>query len=132
MGIHLNGLHVSLPSTKRGNDFFFVVVDHFSKMVILVACKKRITAEAIAKILFERDLCTFWNPTNHCLRSGQLISRTFWSSLWSLLDTKLTKSTTFHPETDGQTEVVNQMIVHILHMYNSKNPRTWDEILPYV
>jgi hypothetical protein len=48
------------------------------------------------------------------------------------MDTKLTKSTAFHPQTDGQTEVVNRMIVHILHMYNSKNPHTWNEILPYV
>jgi hypothetical protein len=39
---------------------------------------------------------------------------------------------TFHPQTDGQTEVVNRMIVHILRMYNSKHPRTWDESLPYV
>jgi hypothetical protein len=49
-----------------------------------------------------------------------------------MLDTKLTKSTAFHPQTDGQTEVVNRMIVHILRMYNSKHPRTWDESLPYV
>jgi hypothetical protein len=53
-------------------------------------------------------------------------------SLWSLLDTKLTKSTAFHPQTDGQTKVVNRMIVHILCMYNSKHPCTWDESLPYV
>jgi hypothetical protein len=32
-----------LPSTKRGNDYVFVVVDHFSKMVILDSCKKNIT-----------------------------------------------------------------------------------------
>ena len=49
-----------------------------------------------------------------------------------MLDTKLTNSTAFHPQTDGQIEVVNKMIVHILHMYNSKHPCTWDEILPYV
>jgi len=49
-----------------------------------------------------------------------------------MLDTKLTKSMTFHPQTDGQIEVVNKMIVHILQMYNSKDPRKWDEILPYV
>jgi hypothetical protein len=48
------------------------------------------------------------------------------------LDTKLTKSTAFHPQTNGQKKVVNQMIVHILHMYNYKHPRTWDESLPYV
>jgi hypothetical protein len=42
-----------LPSIKRGNDCVFVVVDHFSKMAILVACKKSITIEATAKLFFE-------------------------------------------------------------------------------
>ena len=41
-------------------------------------------------------------------------------------------SKNFHPQTDGQREVINRMIVHILCMYNSKHPRTWDESLPYV
>jgi hypothetical protein len=36
------------------------------------------------------------------------------------------------PKTDGQTEVVNRIIVHILRMYNSNHPHTWDVILPYV
>ena len=39
---------------------------------------------------------------------------------------------TFHAQKYGQTEVVNRMIVHILRMYNSKHPRTWDESFPYV
>jgi hypothetical protein len=43
-----------LPSTKRGNDCVFMVVDLFSKMAILVACKKNITTEAAANLLFER------------------------------------------------------------------------------
>jgi hypothetical protein len=43
-----------LLSTKWGNDYVFVVVDRFSKMAILDAHKKRITAEATAKIFFEQ------------------------------------------------------------------------------
>jgi len=42
-----------LPSTKHGNDCVFVVIDRFSKMAIMAACKKDIKAEAIAKIFFE-------------------------------------------------------------------------------
>jgi hypothetical protein len=121
-----------LLSTKQGNDCVFVVVDRFSKMAILVACKKSITTEATAKLFFERVWVHFGIPQTIVSDQDSQFLSTFWSSLWSLLDTKLTKSMTFHPQTDGQTEVVNQMIVHILHMYNSKNPHTWDESLPYV
>jgi hypothetical protein len=121
-----------LSSTKWGNDCVFVVVDHFSKMEILVACKKSITTEATAKIFFERVWVNFGIPQTIVSDQDSRFLSTFWSSLWSLLDTKLTKSMTFHPYTDGQTEVVNRMIVHILCMYNSKNPLTWDDSLPYV
>ena len=42
-----------LPTTKHGNGCVFVVVDRFSKMAILTACKKTITVEATAKLFFE-------------------------------------------------------------------------------
>ena len=47
-------------------------------------------------------------------------------------DTKLSKSASFHPQTNGLIEVVNMMIVHMLRMYNYKHPHTWDESLTYV
>jgi hypothetical protein len=96
-----------LPSTKRGNDCVFAVVDHFSKMVIMVACKKSITTKAISKIFFERVWVHFGIPQTIVSYWDIQFLSTFWSSLWLLLDTKLTKSMTFHPQTDGQTEVVN-------------------------
>jgi len=121
-----------LPSTKHGNDCVFVVIYRLSKMAIMAACKKTITPEATAKLFFERVWVHFRIPQSIILDQDSHFLSTFWSSLWSMLDTKLTKSTAFHPQTDGQTEVVNRMIVHILRMYNSKNPCTWDESLPYV
>ena len=52
----------SFPSTKRRNDYVFVVVDFFSKMAILVVCKKNIIAEATAKLFFERVWVHFGIP----------------------------------------------------------------------
>jgi hypothetical protein len=121
-----------LPSTKQGNDCVFVVVDCFSKMAILAAWKKSIIIEVTAKLFFERVWVHFGIKKTIVLDWDNRFLITFWSSLWSLLDNKLTKSTTFHPQANGQSEVVNQMIMHILHMYNSKHPHTWDESLPYV
>jgi hypothetical protein len=56
----------------------------------------------------------------------------FWSSLWALMETKLKNSIDFHPQTNGQTEVVNQTAVHILCAYCSKHPNLWDEHLHYI
>ena len=103
-----------LSSTKQVNDCVFVVVDLFYKMMILVACKKNITTEATTKLFFERVWVHFGIPQTIVSDRDSRFLSTFWSSLWSLLDTKLTKSTAFHPQTDGQTEVIIQMIVHIL------------------
>jgi hypothetical protein len=113
-----------LSSTKRGNDCVFLFVDRFSKITS--------QQKPLPKLFFERVWVHFWIPqTIISDHEGQFLS-SFWLSLWSLLDTKLTKSTAFHPQTNSQTEVINQMVVHVLCMYNSKHPYTWDESLPYV
>jgi hypothetical protein len=51
-----------LPSTKHDNDYFFVAVDWFSKMAILIACKKNITVEATTNLFFERVWVHFRLP----------------------------------------------------------------------
>ena len=48
------------------------------------------------------------------------------------MDTKLKKSTAFHPQTNGQTKVVNKTIIHFLRGYCSKHPKLWDEQLYYI
>ena len=121
-----------LPTTRRGHDCVYVVVDRFSKMAIVVACRKMITAEETAKLFFEHVCVHFGLPKSIISnRDSRLISK-FWFALWAKLDIELTKSTAFHPQTDGQTEVVNRMIIHILRIYHAKHPHTWDESLPYV
>jgi hypothetical protein len=61
---------LGLLSTRKGNDFFFVVVDHFSKMTIMAASKKRITVEATAKVLFKQVWVHFGIPQTIVLVLG--------------------------------------------------------------
>jgi hypothetical protein len=60
---------------------FFVVVDRFSKMAILVACKKNITAEVTAKLLFERVWVHFGIPQTIISDHDSQFLNTFWSIL---------------------------------------------------
>jgi hypothetical protein len=120
-----------LLSTNQGNDCVFMVIDRFSTMVILTAYKKNIKVVDTAKLFFEQVWVHFGIPQTIIFNRDSIFLRKFWSSLWSLLDTKLTKSTYFHPQTYGQKEVANRMIVHIFLMYKSKHLCTWDESLPY-
>jgi hypothetical protein len=48
------------------------------------------------------------------------------------MDTKLKYSTAFHPQIDGQTEVINRMLVQLLRGYNSRHPNIWDEKIVYI
>ena len=57
---------------------------------------------------------------------------TFWRQLFNLVGTKLLMSTTAHPETDGQTERVNRVLVGILRSYASSIYQNWSQFLPMV
>ena len=52
--------------------------------------------------------------------------------LWNKLGTKLLFSTTYHPQTDGQTEVVNRTLSTMLRAILKRNLKMWEECLPHV
>jgi hypothetical protein len=49
-----------------------------------------------------------------------------------MMDTKLKRSTSFHPQKDKRTKVINKTMVLLLRGYYSKYPKLWDEQIPYV
>jgi len=55
-----------------------------------------------------------------------------WKTLWEKLGTKLLFSTTCHPQTDGQTEIVNRTLSQLLRAIIQKNLKSWEECLPFV
>ena len=56
----------------------------------------------------------------------------FWKTLWGKLGMKLLFSTMCHPQTDGQTEVLNRTLSTLLRAILKKNLKLWEDSLPHV
>ena len=86
-----------LPIYKRGCDYLYVVVDQFSKICILIPCKKIMIGQKVANLFSTYVWVYFGLPISIISdRDSKLLGK-FWTSLWERMDTKLKRSINFHP-----------------------------------
>ena len=83
--------------------------------------------------LFVREIIRLHGVPNTIVsdRDTKFISH-FWRCLWAKLGTKLLFCTTCHPQTDGQTEVVNRTLSTMLRAVLKNNKKMWEECLPHI
>ena len=109
-----------------------MVVDHFSKMAHFIPCHKSDDVVHIADLFFQEIIRLHGMPSTIVSdRDAKFLSH-FWCTLWNKLGDKLLFSTKCHPQTDGQTEVVNQTLSTMLRAILKRNLKMWEECLPHV
>jgi hypothetical protein len=111
-----------LPRTKRG-DSIFVVADRFTSLN---------DASHIAELFF-REIVRLHGMSRTIMSDcdTKFLSY-FWKTMWRKLGTRSLFFTTCHPQTNGQTKVVNHTLSTLLHVVLQKNMKLWEESLPHV
>ena len=62
---------------------------------------------------------------------GKLFMSSFWQELFTLQGSKLKASSSYHPQTDGQTEVVNRSLEQYLRCYCHEEQKRWKEYISW-
>jgi hypothetical protein len=121
---------VVLPKTSRGFDSIWVIVDRLTKLPHFLPVKIEHSAMTYAKLYIARILSLHGVPKTIVSDRGTQFVNNFWRHLHESLGTKLLHSTTYHPQTSGQTERVNQILEDMLRSCVLSYSDTWDECLP--
>jgi hypothetical protein len=127
--------HVSVdfhaaPTDRDGYDTVMVFVDRFGKRPISLPCKKNIDAKGAARLYINYPFRIYGPPDTIVSDRGPQFISAFWDEFTRILGIKLKLSTAYHPQTDGQTEIVNQYLDQRLRPFVNYFQDNWSELLP--
>ena len=122
---------LGLPRTKTNKDSIFVVIDRFSKMAHFIPCNKTDDASHIATLFFREIVRLHGVPKTIVSDRDVKFVSYFWKTLMAKMGIKQLFSTAYHPQTDGQTEVVNRSLSTLLRVLIKPNLKNWEECIPH-
>lgn len=116
-----------ITNLPKSNDYeaILVVVDRLSKYSHFIPLKHPFTARSIASIFVKEAVRLHGVPESILSDRDPLFVSIFWKELFKLIGTVLKMSSAYHPQTDGQTEVVNRCLEAYLRCFISDQPKSW-------
>ena len=118
------------PVTGITYNLIMVIVDRFTKYLIVVLFKETHIAEQLGHLLLDRLARDHGVPIMIITDRDKLFTSNYWKTISAAMGTKPKMSTAYHPQTDSQTERVNQALETYLQHYINKTHSNWVQLLP--
>lgn len=100
-------------------------VNRFSRFSYFIPVKQSLTAQQLAVVFNENILKLYRLPKSVVSDRDKLFTSDFWKEFFKMQGTRLQMSTTYHPQTNGQTESVNQYLESYLQCFCSTKQKEW-------
>ncbi|XP_024156291.1 uncharacterized protein LOC112164308 [Rosa chinensis] len=120
----------ALPKSE-GKTAIWVVVDKLTKYAHFIPLSHPYTAASLAKVFVQEVFKLHGMPDNIISDRDPIFLSTFWESFFKLQGTKLSKSSAYHPQSDGQTENLNRTLEQYLRCVTGEKPNQWVQALPW-
>eukprot|EP00112_Aurelia_sp_Birch-Aquarium-sp1_P023718 Seg718.4 transcript_id=Seg718.4/GoldUCD/mRNA.D3Y31 product="Retrovirus-related Pol polyprotein from transposon 412" pseudo=true protein_id=Seg718.4/GoldUCD/D3Y31 len=114
-----------LPETSRGNKHLLVVGDHFTKWCEAFPTTNQ-KSETAARILVSKLFSRFGPPDAIHSYQGANFESNLMHEVYNIMGIHKTRTTTYHPQCDGQVERQNRTIQEILSSFVAEHPSDWD------
>ena len=116
VGRYSYGFRDRLPQTSKQHDSAWVVINRLTKSAHFLPVKTSYTADQYADIYIQEIVRLHGIPKTIVSDRGSVFTSRFWRSLQQAMGTKLSLSTVFHPQTDGQSERTIQILEDMLRV----------------
>jgi transposase InsO family protein len=113
-----------LPSSL-GRNVIMVVVDRLSKYAHFVALTHPYTASTVARVFMDNSFKLHGMPNTIVSDRDRIFTSNFWQEIFKLSGTELLMSSAYHPQTDGQTEIMNKRLEGYLRSFSGDRPKDW-------
>jgi hypothetical protein len=120
---------VGLPLTARKKKSIWVIVDRLTKTAHFFAVHTTYSVQQYAELYMDQIVRLHGIPKTIISDRGTQFVARFWEQLHECLGTKLIRSSRYHPQTDGQTERINQILEDMLRASILHFDKSWDKCL---
>jgi len=121
---------MGLPPSASKRNAIWVIVDRLTKFAHFLPIHDTWGTKRLAQLYVKEIVCLHGIPKDIMSDRDRRFQVRFWQALQRAFGTKLNFSSSYHPETDGQTERVNQMLEDMLRACALDFQGKWEEYLP--